>query len=210
MFDEELVRLITFGHSDSDSDLNWIQATICELPWVTSISLDWFGRLPAIHHDPLFIRSTNNDLITFAEEIRPKLDSFTYIFTDTDSYDMYSGPVRLGNNARVLISFFAPTSGQSLILRLKHSGKESSLTIDDITLYPIPGPSESDHLSFEPGIRNDIAIQFRGTVKNYRHFLHDIELVDEAGKQYYGIGVQPLKLLNFPLVSQGQDARPFR
>ena len=106
---------------------------------------------------------------------------------------------KLKKNARVLISFVAPTSGKSLILRLKHSGSEdaplevtlgstiiqlnpsskSSLTIDDITLYPIPGPSGSDHLSFEPGIRNDIVIQFRG-IKWHSHFLHDIELLDEA------------------------------
>ena len=90
-------------------------------------------------------------------------------------------------------------------LRLKHSGREdgplevtlgsttihlnpsskSSLTIDDITLYPIqvpsPSSSESDRLSFEPGIRNDIFIQFRGTVEHHRHFLHDVELLDEAG-----------------------------
>ena len=113
---------------------------------------------------------------------------------------------KLGNNARVLISFVAPTlaSGQSLTLRLKHSGEEdgplevtlgstiiqlnpspkSSLTIDDITLHPIQVhvPSESYHLSFEPGIRNDIFIQFKGTVETRRHghFLHDIELLDEA------------------------------
>jgi hypothetical protein len=109
---------------------------------------------------------------------------------------------KLVNNARVLISFVAPTSGQSLTLRLKHSGREdgplevtlkstiillnpsskSSLTIDDITLYPIPGPSESDHLSFEPGIRNDIVVKFRGpNDKSHGHVLHDIELLDEAG-----------------------------
>jgi hypothetical protein len=161
--------------------------------------------LPAIHHGPLFIKSTNNDLITFkfAKEIRPKLDPFsTYIFTDAGGSDIYSN--KLGNDARVLISFVAPTY-RSLTLRLKHSGREdgllevtlgstiihlnpsskSSLTIDDITLYPNPGPSESDHLSFEPGIWNDIFIhwQFRGTVELERHghFLHDIELLDEAG-----------------------------
>jgi hypothetical protein len=113
---------------------------------------------------------------------------------------------KLEKNARVLISFVAPTSGQSLTLRLKHSGREdgpfeitlgstiiqlnpstkSSLTIDDITLYPIPSPFESDHLSFEPGIRNDIVIQFRETVERHwpgghGHFLHDIEMLDEAG-----------------------------
>ena len=68
-------------------------------------------------------------------------------------------------------------------MRLKPSFK-SSLTIDDITLYPnqVLGPSESDHLSFEPGIRNDIVIQFSG--EEHGHFLHDIELLDEAGLEY--------------------------
>jgi hypothetical protein len=189
---------IAFSH---DFDVNRFR--ICDLIWVTSIS-PWnpFG-LPGIHHEPLFIKSTNNDLITFAKDIRPKLDSFSrYIFTDADGFDMYSD--KLGNNARVLISFVAPTSGQSLILRLKHSGREdgqplevtlrstiiqlnpssqSSLTIDDITLYPIPGPS--DHLSFEPGIQNDIVIQLRGPNRGTGerqpegHLLHDIELLDE-------------------------------
>ena len=63
-----------------------------------------------------------------------------------------------------------------------------SLTIDDITLYPIqvPGPSESDHdrLEFEPGIRNDIVIQFRGTVEEHSHILQDVVLLDEAGLEY--------------------------
>ena len=185
---------ITFYGFHSDFDVNGF---LTELPWVTSISS---GRLPAIHHERLFIKSTNNDLITFAKKNRHKLDlSSTYIFIDAGGHDMYSLPDRLGNNARVLISFLAPTSDQSLALRLKHSGKdngpllevtlgstkiqlnppcESSLTIDDITLGPICGPSESDNLSFEPGIRNDIVIQFRGT--GYGHFLHDIELLDEA------------------------------
>jgi hypothetical protein len=186
---------ITFNHR---FDVNRFR--ICDLPWVTSVFWNSFGP-GAIHHEPLFIKFTNNDLITFAKEIRPKLDSIsTYTFTDADGYDMYSG--KLQNNARVLISFVAPTSGQSLTLRLKHSGREdgplevtlestiiqlnpsskSSLTIDDITLYPIPGPSESDHLSFEPGIRNDIVVKFRGpNDKSHGHVLHDIELLDEAG-----------------------------
>ena len=121
---------------------------------------------------------------------------------------MFTPPNRLGNNARVLISFVAPTSGQSLILRLKHSGSEdgplevtlgstiiqlnpssnSLLTFDDITLYPIqtPRPSESDHLSFEPGIRNEIVIQFGGTVKRHGNFLHDLELLDENGLYLIG------------------------
>ena len=61
--------------------------------------------------------------------------------------------------------------------------------IDDITLCPISGPSESDHLSFEPGIWNDIFIQFRGMVfsdgrMEHGHFLHDVELLDEAGLKH--------------------------
>ena len=59
--------------------------------------------------------------------------------------------------------------------------------IDDITLqvHLILGPSKLDHLFFEPG-RNDIVIQFGGTVNSKRHsqFLHDIELLDEAGLEY--------------------------
>ena len=201
---KNIIHIMFIGF-DSDSDVNWLQATICDLPWVTSISHD-SHYLPAIHRDPLFIKSTNNDLITFAKEIRPKLDPFsTYIFMDAETSDIRLQPNRLGINARFLISFVAPISGKSLILRLKHSGGEdaplevtlgstviqlnpsskSSLTIDDITLYPIqvPGPSasESDYLSFEPGIRNDIVIQFRGTVEDHSHILRDIELLDEAG-----------------------------
>ena len=192
---------ITFGRLYSDSDVNRFQATICDLPRVTSISRDSLGYLSVIHRDLLFIKSTNNDLITFAKENQLKLDSFsTYIFTDAGSFDMYSN--KLGNDARVLISFVAPTSHQSLILRLKHSGKEdgplevtlgstiiqvnpsskSLLTIDDITLYPIPDPSGSGLLSFKPGVRNDIVIQFRGAKGQWHgHLLHDIELLDEAG-----------------------------
>ena len=117
---------------------------------------------------------------------------------------MYSLPNRLGNNARVSISFVAPTSGKNLILRVKHSGgedtplevslgstkirlnpsskSESSHTIDDIALYPIEasGSSESDHLSFEPHVRNDIFIRFIG-MTGYGHRLRDVELLDEAG-----------------------------
>ena len=208
---KNIIHIIFLGFR-SDSDVDWIQATICDLPWVTSISHYSDSHLPAIHRDPLFIKSTNNDLdlITFAKEIRLKLKPFsTYIFTDTRDSDIYSRPDSLWGDARVLISFVAP-SGKSLILRLKHSGREdgplevtlgsniiqlnpsskseSSLMIDDITLCPISGPSESDHLLFEPGIRNDIFIQFRGIVDRYHegrmthgHFLHDVELLDEAG-----------------------------
>ena len=187
---------ITFSGFDSDSDINWFLSV---LPWVTSISQG------SLRRDLLFIKSTNNDLITFAKEIRltgklPLDDFATYIFTDAGSADIYDEN-KLANNARVLISFVGPTSGQSLILRLKHSGEEdgplevtlgssiiqlnpsskSSLTIDDITLYPSPGPSASDYLTFEPGIRNDIVIQFRETVEGHDHLLHDIDLLDEVG-----------------------------
>ena len=111
---------------------------------------------------------------------------------------------KLRTDAKFLISFVAPTSGQCLILRIKHSGKEenlfevtlgstiihlnplskSSFTIDDITLYPNTSPSEFDRLSFEPGIRNEIVIQFRGTVEEHGHVLHDVELLDEDGREY--------------------------
>ena len=207
---------IVFRGFDSVSDVNWLQATICDLPWVTSITHYSRPHLPPIHRDLLFIKSTNNDsdLITFAKEIRLKLDPFsTYVFTNAGYTDMHSISDKLGRNARVLISFVAPTSGKSLILRLKHSGRErapievtlgstiiqlypsfkseSSLTIDDITLCPISGPSKSGHLSFEPGIRNDIFIQFRGGtifLYGYRthdhHFLHNVELLDKAGLQW--------------------------
>ena len=129
----------------------------------------------------------------------------TYIFTDAGAFDITLDGI-LWNNSRVVISFVAPTSGQILILRLKHAGEEngplevtlvgstttvqfnpsyeSSLTIDDVTLYPIqiPGPSKSDHLSFKPGIRNVIVMHYRETIK--RHFLHDIELLDESGLEW--------------------------
>jgi hypothetical protein len=177
---------------------------------VTSISCgkDGFERLPTIHHDRLFIK---NDLITFAKETRLKLySSSTYIVTDAASHNMppesYS---TLSCGARILISFVGPTSHR-LILRLKHSGKDGclevtlgstiiqlnpspksseSLTIDDITLHPIQdvGPSESHHLSFEPGIRNEIFILCRRTgplSPPVRLSLHDVELLDEDGLEY--------------------------
>jgi hypothetical protein len=196
---------IIFGEMDSGFDVNQL---LCDLPWVTSMLLRLQPTLPAIiHRDLLFIKSSNNDLNTFLEKIRPELDDIdsTYIFTDAEGSDI-GYPGKLVNSGRVLISFVAPTSGKSLILRLKHSGEkdaplevtlgstkiqlnpssESSLTIDDITLYPtqVPGSSESDLLLFEPEIRNDIFIQFRGAVKFHGHFLHDIELLDEAGLEY--------------------------
>jgi hypothetical protein len=189
------------------SDVNWFKDAIRDLPWVTSISSTYsdITSVPGRRY-PLFIGSQNGALITFAKEIRPELDPFsTYIFTQARGIDMRSLPDRLGHGlwirAIVLISFVAPTSGR-LILRLIHSGSEnapleitlgstiiqlnpstkSSITIDDITLNPIQDhrPSESDGLSFEPEIRNDIVIQFRGP-RWHDHYLHDIELLDEAG-----------------------------
>ena len=208
---------ITFSQLDSDSVVNRLQAITCDLPWVTSVSRDLSMRhrfdertLPPIHHGILFIKSTNNDLITFAKDIRLKLDpSSAYIFTDAGDFDIDSG--RLEGDARVLISFVGP-SGKSLRLKLKHSGVEgaplevtlgptiiqldpsskSSLTIDDITLYPVqdPGSSKSDYpgILFEPGVWNDIIVNFRRTAKvlkgRHGHFLHDIELLDESGLEY--------------------------
>ena len=166
--------------------------------------------LPAfpVHRDLLFIKSNlKNDLITFAKEIQPKMDPYsTYIFTDASHLDDYTNGYRpeysnrLGTYSRVLISFVAPTSGKSLILRLKHYNSTSgnslqvtlgskillvnppsrgwSLITDDITLYSIPGPSESNHLSFDPGIRNDIVIHVISGK------FHDMELLDEAGLEY--------------------------
>ena len=190
---------VTFRYMNSDFDFNRF---LCDLPLVTSITPDPSLAIPSIRRDPLFIKSTNNDLNTFAKEI--KLDpSSTYIFSDAVSY---SG--KLGSNATVLISFVAPTSGNSLTLRVKHSGEEDpplevtlgsteiqlnppsklSLTIDDITLYPIgvSDPYESDHLSFVPEVRNDIYIRFiaQGIYLYQHHFLHNIELLDEAGLEY--------------------------
>jgi hypothetical protein len=54
-----------------NSQVERFHAAICDLPpWVTSISCgkDGFEHLPAIHRDGLFIKSTMNDLITFAKE----------------------------------------------------------------------------------------------------------------------------------------------
>ena len=157
--------------------------------------------------DLLFIKPTNNDLNTFAKEI--KLDcSSTYIFSDAGFHDVYVNSGVLGNNARVIFSFVAPASGKRLILRVKHSGEEdpplevtlgstkiqlnplskSSPTIDDITLCPIQvsGPPESDHLLFEPEVRNDIFIRFiwPDEYQWHGHFLYDIDLLDDNGLKY--------------------------
>ena len=187
---------ITFGHTESDFDVNQF---LCDLPWVTSISPDRSATILAVPRNLLFIRSSN-DLNTFTKEIKSDSSS-TYIFSEAFSYSY-----KLGGDARFLISFVAPTSGKRLILRVKHSGKEdapleltlgstkihlnpsskSSLTIDEITLYPIEVSNPSDHLSFVPEVRNDIFIRFIGTDEDseHRHFLHDIELLDENGLKY--------------------------
>ena len=201
---------ISFFRMKSDFDYNGF---LCDLPWVTSISPDRFATIPTVRRDILFIKSTKNDLNTFVKEI--KLDPYsTYIFSDVGIHDLYSG--QLANNARVLISFVTPTSGKRLVLRVKHSGKEDmslevtlgstkiqlnpssklSLTMDDITLYPIEvsGPSESDHLSFVPEVRNDIFIQRTYWFRD--HFLHDVELLDEAGLEYMPHSVSLSKLSN--------------
>ena len=196
---------ISFNSMESGFDVNRF---LRDLPWVTSMSPDPDpSAIPAVRHDPLYIKSTNNDLNTFAKQI--KLDpSSTHIFLDAKMYAFSWTSGKLTGNARVLISFVGPTSGKSLILRVKHIGKDdasveltlgltkiqlnpspkSSLTIDDITLYPIQvsGPLESDHLSFAPGVRNEIFIEFIGPdeYRNDDHFLNDIELLDEAGLEY--------------------------
>jgi hypothetical protein len=56
-----------------------------------------------------------------------------------------------------------------------------TLAIDDITLYPIQdhSPAESDRLSYEPGIQNDIVIRF-----GLDNCLRDIELLDGGGLKY--------------------------
>ena len=110
---ENIIHIIFGGFCFDSDDVNWLQAIIRDSPWVTSVYHESNSHPPAIHRDPLYIQSINrnNDLITFAKEIRLKLDSFsTYIFTDVGGYDMYSPPNRLGDNAKILISFIAPAS----------------------------------------------------------------------------------------------------
>ena len=61
---------------------------------------------------------------------------------------------------------------------------------DDITLCSsqFPDHPESDYLLFEPEVRNNIYIRFIEPDKYRRHrdvhYLHDIELLDEAGLKY--------------------------
>jgi hypothetical protein len=92
---------------DSDSDVNRFR--ICDLPWVTSITFrdSFTSGLPAIHDEPLFIKSTNNDLITFAKEIRPKLDHFsTYC---SISINLSHGVMRYAPD-EILISLYYRTT----------------------------------------------------------------------------------------------------
>ena len=172
---------ISFYRMESDFDVNQF---LCDLPWVTSISPDRDVAIPAIPRNLLFINSSNN-LKTFVKEIKSDSSS-TYVFSDAGFFGMYSSILR--GDARVLISFVAPNSGKTLILRIKHSGgkkdpplevtlgssnihlnpsSKSSLTIDDITLYPIEVSNPSDHLSFVPEVRNNIYIQFIGDCWTY-------------------------------------------
>ena len=183
----------------SDFDVNRF---LCDLPWVTSISPDRSVSIPPILPDSLFINSADNDLNSFAREI--KLDSSSpYIFSDVGTFDLHAG--KIGNHARVLISFVAPIYGKRLTLRVKHSGEEdgpleialrstkihlnpsskTSITMDDIILYPIQFASPSD-LSFMPEVRNEIFIRFKRPAehRSHHHFLNDVELLDEAGLEY--------------------------
>ena len=83
-------------------------------------------------------------------------------------------------------------------IQLNPSSK-SSPTVDDITLYliEVSSSSESDHLSFEPEVRNDIFIWFiKQDEYDYRHFLLDIELLDEAGLEYMSHSASLSKLSN--------------
>ena len=206
---------IIFGEMGSDFDFSRF---LYDLPWVTSISPAPFATIPAVPRDRLFIKSSNNDLDTFAKEIKLYPPS-TYIFSDVGLFDLISS--KLGHNGKVLISFVAPTSDRKLILRVKHSGKEdaplevtlgstiiqvnpsskSSLTIDDITLHPIQVSGPESHqlrLSFVPKVRNDIFIRIivPGEYSNHDHYLHDIELLDEAGLEYMPRFLSPNCLIN--------------
>jgi hypothetical protein len=84
---------VALSHYIGDSFVERFHAAICDLPpWMTSISCgkDGFERLPTIHYDRLFIKSTKNDLITFVKEAQ--LDSSsTYIVTDADYSNMSLG-----------------------------------------------------------------------------------------------------------------------
>ena len=113
---------LTFYGMDSDFDVNRF---LCDLPWVTSISPDPSATIHAVPRDLLFIGS--NDLNTFAKEIK-LYPSSTYIFSDAGIYNTYPG--FLVSNARVLISFVAPTSGKRLTLRVIDTGDEDDAPLE--------------------------------------------------------------------------------
>ena len=189
---------ITFSYLSLDSGSH-VKATVRDddLPLVTSISSSWdlSGDLAAIH---LSYWSNLRFLIEFAKEVQPKLDPIrTYIFTDAGesvvTLDLTCFQINLGIMQDS--EFWSHSSPRSLARDVqKHSGTEdgplvvitlgstaiqlkpsskSSLTIDDITLYPTPS---LDYLSFVQG-RNDIFIQL--TVESHGHLIHDVELLDE-------------------------------
>jgi len=103
----------------------------------------------------------------------------------------------LDNNSTIKISFKGPSSG-NLTLSLTHRSRvsgttltmkvaqtldtlelpipsESSLTLDDITLYPRP----SGWPSFEPNEENHMTIRVNSRLCDY--FIQDIKLLDEKG-----------------------------
>ena len=207
------------------SDVNWFQATICGLPWVTSISRDLrlfrAGQsLPAINHDLPFIRSTN-DLVTLSSS-KKKFDSNQTLFqhtffTDVTASDMDLG--RLEGNARVLISIVVP-SGKSLVLRLKHSGSEdmplevklgptiiqlnppsrSLLTIDDISLHPIQDPG------WIPGTYEDhTSLSFEPGVQN--NIVIDLKRKRDVWRQ--GHFLHDIELLDESGLEYPRDSRPY-
>jgi hypothetical protein len=73
------ITLIAFKGSDSVIDL--FEGTILNLPWVTFIFIDYFTiRVKSMlsRDYPLFIKSKNNDLITFAKEIGPPFQHISH------------------------------------------------------------------------------------------------------------------------------------
>jgi len=111
---------------------------------------------------------------------------------------IFESLLRLDNNSTIKISFKGPSSG-NLTLSLTHRSRvsgttltmkvaqtsdilelpipsESSLTLDDITLYPRP----SGWPSFEPNEENDLTIRVNSRLWDY--FIQDIKLLDEKRK----------------------------
>ena len=68
-----------------------------DLPWVASMHLPFGHRRLFDIRDTLFIKSAHGDLITFAKEIRPKLDLFfQHIFSRTLKALTYGIQINLG------------------------------------------------------------------------------------------------------------------